>query len=236
MYYNARLFMCTHTEVLKMEENMMKRINKTMERLQAHNMAAYYVETKAEVVPLLKTLMKEGETVTHGGSVTLGECGVTELLNTGDYNYLDRSKAQTPEEIEEIYRKAYFADTYLTSANAVTESGLLYNVDGNSNRVSAILYGPKQVVFICGCNKIVKDLDEAVMRLKTIAAPRNTKRLGCETYCAKEGECLALGRDASYMCDGCKSPQRICCNYVVSARQRQKDRLKVIIVGEELGY
>ena len=156
-----------------MEENMMKRINKTMERLQAHNMAAYYVETKAEVVPLLKTLMKEGETVTHGGSVTLGECGVTEMLNSGDYNYLDRSKAQTPEEIEEIYRKAYFADTYLTSANAVTESGLLYNVDGNSNRVSAILYGPKQVVFICGYNKIVKDLDEAVMRLKTIAAPRN---------------------------------------------------------------
>ena len=219
-----------------MEETMMKRINKTMDNLRAHNMAAYFVETKDEVLPLLKTLMNEGETVTHGGSETLKECGVIDLLNSGAYRYLDRSKAQTREETEEIYRAAFTADTYLTSANAVTESGLLYNVDGNSNRVAAILYGPKQVIFICGYNKLVKDLDEAVVRLKTIAAPRNTKRLSCETYCAKEGECLALGRDASYMCDGCKSPQRICCNYVISARQRQKDRMKVILVGEELGY
>ncbi len=219
-----------------MDEIMMKKINRTMENLRAHNMAAYFVETKEEVIPLLQTLMNEGETVTHGGSETLKECGVIDLLNSGKYHYLDRSKAQTREETEEIYRKAFTADTYLTSANAVTENGLLYNIDGNSNRVAAILYGPKQVVFICGCNKIVKDLDEAVVRLKTVAAPMNTKRLGCETYCANEGECLAMGRDASFMCDGCKSPQRICCNYVVSARQRQKDRMKVILVGEELGY
>lgn len=219
-----------------MEEKMMKKIEKAMDNLRANQMAAYYVETKEEVVPLLKTLMNEGETVTHGGSVTLGECGVIDMLNSGDYNYLDRSKAQTSEETEEIYRKAFVADTYLTSANAVTENGLLFNIDGNSNRVAAILYGPKQVIFICGCNKIVKDLDEAVVRLKTVAAPQNTKRLHCDTYCAKEGECLAMGRDASFMCDGCKSPARICCNYVVSARQRHKDRMKVIIVGEELGY
>lgn len=219
-----------------MDETMMNRIEKTITSLRNNNMAAYYVEKKEDVVPLLKTLMNEGETVTHGGSETLKECGVTDLLNSGAYNYLDRSKAASPEEVEEIYRKAYFADTYLASANAVTEGGLLYNVDGNSNRVSAILYGPKQVVFICGYNKIVRDLDEAVVRLKTVAAPKNTKRLSCETYCAKEGECLAMGRDASYMCDGCKSPQRICCNYVVSAHQRHKDRLKVIIVGEKLGY
>lgn len=219
-----------------MEENMMKRINKTMERLQAHNMAAYYVETKEEVVPLLKTLMKEGETVTHGGSETLKNCGVTELLNSGAYNYIDRSKAQTPEEINKAYREAYFADTYLGSANAVTEGGLLYNVDGNSNRVSAYLYGPKQVILICGYNKIVKDLDEATYRVKAIASPNNTKRLGCDTYCASAGECLSVGTDASYMCDGCRSEGRICCNYVISAKQRHKDRIKVIFVGEKLGY
>lgn len=219
-----------------MDEKMMKRINRAMDNLRGHNMAAYFVETKEEVVPLLKTLMSEGETVTHGGSETLKECGVTDLLNSGAYNYLDRSKAQTREEIEEIYRAAFTADTYLTSSNAVTENGLLYNIDGNSNRVAAILYGPKQVIFICGCNKLVKDLDEAVVRLKTIAAPKNTKRLSCDTYCAKEGECLAMGRDASFMCDGCKSPARICCNYIVSAHQRHKDRMKVILVGEELGY
>lgn len=219
-----------------MNENDMKRIEKTMERLQRHRMAAYYVETKEEVIPLLKTLMKDGETVSHGGSETLKECGVIDMLNSGDYNYLDRSKAQTPEEVEQIYRDTFSADTFLTSANAVTEGGLLYNVDGNSNRVAAILYGPKQVIFVCGYNKIVKDLDEAVTRLKTIASPKNTKRLGCDTYCAREGECLAMGRDASYMCDGCRSPQRICCNYVISTFQRHPDRMKVILVGEELGY
>ena len=142
--------------------------------------------------------------------------------------------AKLREMLKNCVQKRENATTVL--ANAVTEGGLLYNVDGNSNRVSAILYGPKQVIFICGCNKLVKDLDEAVMRLKSVAAPQNTKRLNCDTYCAKEGECLAMGNDASYMCDGCMSPARICCNYVISARQRHKDRLKVIFVGEELGY
>ena len=189
-----------------MAELNMTQINKTLERLNRHNMQSYYVETKEEVIPLLKTLMKEGETVTHGGSETLKQCGIIDLLNSGNYNYLDRSKAESPEEVEKIYRQAYTADTYLTSANAVTEGGQLFNVDGNSNRVSAICYGPKQVIVICGYNKIVKDLDEAVVRLKTTASPKNTQRLGCDTYCAREDECLALGRSASYMCDGCRSP------------------------------
>ncbi len=219
-----------------MEKKDMTVINRTMDMLRKNNMAAYYVETADQVVDLVKTLINEGETVTHGGSETIKQCGIVDLLNSGKYNYLDRSKAQTPEEVEKIYREAYFADTYFASANAVTEGGLLYNVDGNSNRVSAILYGPKQVIMICGYNKIVKDLDEATYRVKKFASPLNTKRLGCETYCAKAGECLSVGTDASYMCDGCRSEDRICCNYVISAKQRHKDRIKVIFVGEELGY
>ena len=221
-----------------MNEKNMDVIRLTMENLRRNNMAAYYVETKDEVPALVRSLMHEGETVTHGGSESLRECGVIDMLNSGvyDYTYVDRSAAKDREEGEALMRKAYTADTYLASANAVTEGGLLFNVDGNSNRVSAILYGPKQVIFICGYQKIVKDLDAAVYRLKTVAAPKNTRRLHCETYCAQEGECLAKGRDASYMCDGCKSPARICCNYVVSAYQRHKDRFKVIIVGEKLGY
>ncbi len=219
-----------------MEKKDMTVINLTMDKLRRNNMAAYYVETADEVVPLVKTLIKEGDTVTHGGSETIKQCGVVDLLNSGAYNYLDRSKAQSPEEVEKIYREAYFSDTYFTSANAVTESGLLYNVDGNSNRVSAILYGPKQVIVICGYNKIVKDLDEATYRVKKFASPQNTKRLGCDTYCEKSGECLSLGRDASYMCDGCRNSGRICCNYVISAMQRHKNRIKVIFVGEELGF
>ena len=219
-----------------MDSKNMMIINRTMDRLRRNNMAAFYAETRAEVIPLLRRMIREGETVTHGGSETLKECGVIDLLNSGKYNYLDRSKAETPEEIQKIYREAYTADTYLGSANAVTQSGLLYNVDGNSNRVSAYLFGPKQVILICGYNKIVKDLDEATYRVKAVASPMNTKRLGCETYCANAGECLSVGTDASYMCDGCRMDGRICCNYVICARQRQKDRIKVIIVGEELGY
>lgn len=219
-----------------MKELNMDVVNKTMEHLRKNNMAAYFVEKKEDVLPLFRELTKEGDTVTHGGSETLKECGLTEELSSGRYRYLDRSKCTTPEEVEKIYRDAYFADVYLASANAVTESGLLYNVDGNSNRVSAILYGPKSVIFICGYNKIVKDLDEATYRVKKYAAPKNTKRLNCETYCKNAGECLAVGRDASYMCDGCRSDGRICCNYVISAKQRHKDRIKVILVGEELGY
>ncbi len=219
-----------------METKDMQKINRTMLKLQKNNMAAYYAETAAEVVPLVKRLIKAGETVTHGGSETLKQCGVIELLSSGAYHYLDRSKAQTPEEVEKLYREAYFADTYFGSANAVTEGGLLYNVDGNSNRVSAYLYGPKQVILICGYNKIVKDLDEATYRVKEYASPQNTKRLGCDTYCSKAGECLSVGSDASYMCDGCRTPGRICCNYVICAQQRHKDRIKVIIVGEKLGY
>ncbi len=219
-----------------MEKKDMNIINKTMDSLRRNNMAAYYVETKEEVLPLVESLMKEGETVSHGGSETIKECGIVDMLNSGKYNYLDRSKAASPEEVEKIYRDTYSADTFFASANAVTEGGLLFNVDGNSNRVSAICYGPKQVIFVCGYNKIVKDLDEAVVRLKTTASPKNTKRLNCNTYCSREGECLAMGRDATFMCDGCKSPDRICCNYVISAWQRHKERMKVIIVGEQLGY
>ena len=219
-----------------METKDMRIINRTMEKLRKNNMAAFYAETAAEVIPLVKRLVKPGETVTHGGSETLKKCGLIDLFNNGVYKYLDRSKAQTPEEAEQIYRESYFADTYFGSANAVTEGGLLYNVDGNSNRVSAYLYGPKQVILICGYNKIVKDLDEATYRVKSISSPMNTKRLNCDTYCSKAGECLSVGHDASYMCDGCRTEDRICCNYVISAKQRHKDRIKVIIVGEELGY
>ena len=219
-----------------MRELDMEAVNRTIENLKKNNMAAFYVEKKEDVLPLLRELIKEGDTVTHGGSETLKECGIIEELRSGKYNYIDRSKASSPDDAEKLMREAYFADVYLASSNAVTESGLLYNVDGNSNRVSAILYGPKSVIFICGYNKIVKDLDEATYRVKKHAAPKNTKRLHCETYCRTAGECLAIGRDASFMCDGCRSEGRICCNYVISAKQRHKERLKVIIVGEKLGY
>ena len=114
--------------------------------------------------------------------------------------------------------------------------GELYNVDGNSNRVAAILYGPKSVILVCGYNKIVKNIDEAIDRVKRIAAPSNTIRLNIETPCGKTGKCITADKEGAELCSGCKSDRRICCNYVVCAQQRHKDRIKVIIIGEKYGY
>ena len=210
-------------------------IEKTMENLRKNNMAAYYVETKKEALDLVTSLVKKGETVGVGGSVTLNEVGVLELLRNGDYNFLDRYKeGLSREEVTEIFKKSFFADSYIVSTNALTEEGELYNVDGNANRVAAMLFGPGSVIVIAGKNKIVGNLDEAAKRVKTIAAPRNVKRLGLTTYCSEKGVCM--GAEDEKMCAGCMSEGRICASYTVMARQRIKDRVKVIIVNEELGY
>ncbi len=211
-------------------------INKTIKNLERNNMLGFYCETKEEALEKVLSLMNESDTVTNGGSETLKQVGVIDAVKNGNYEYIDRSAAKDKDEAEQLMRKAYFADVYLTSSNAVTEYGELYNVDGNSNRVSAILYGPKSVIVVCGYNKIVKNLDEAVYRVKTKAAPPNTKRLHTGAYCEQAGECLSCGSDGSFMCDGCRGDGRICCNYVICAQQRHKERIKVVIVGEELGY
>lgn len=214
-----------------------KRIDRTMENLKKNNMQPYFCETTADAVKIVKGLLKQGQTVTTGGSVTLAEAGIIDLLKNGDYNYLDRNqKDLTREQVVEIYKKAFTCDVYLSSSNAVTEEGMLYNVDGNSNRVAAIIYGPDSVIIVVGYNKIVKNLDEAIARVKTISAPANTARLHTDAYCEKTGYCMSLNKDNSQMCDGCKGDGRICCNYVVTAKQRHKNRIKVIIIGEELGF
>ncbi len=211
-------------------------VNEAMENLEKNNMKSYFCNTSADAVELVRSLLKEGETVATGGSMTLRETGVEELLRSGAYNFVDRAKATTAEETEEVFLSAFRADTYLMSTNALTRSGVLYNVDGNSNRVAALLYGPKSVIIVCGYNKIVDDLDEAVYRMKTVAAPLNTKRLNTGSYCEHAGECMSLSKEDPELCDGCSGAGRICCNFVVSAQQRKKDRIKVIIVGEELGF
>lgn len=210
-------------------------IKKTIKNLEKNNMKPYFVETKEEVLPLIKTLVKKGESISHGGSETLKQIGAIDLFKSGDYDYIDRSGLEG-EELRQSYIKAFGCDTYFTSSNAVTENGELYNVDGNSNRVACIVYGPRQVIVVVGVNKIVEDINSAVVRVKECAAPPNTKRLDCKTPCAFTGKCISLNSENPLICDGCESPQRICCNYVVSAKQRHKDRIKVIIVNENLGY
>lgn len=214
---------------------LQKKIDRMLIALRKNNMQAFYAETKEEVVELVDSILHDNDSVSCGGSVSLAECGVIEHLRSGKYNFLDRSRAGlSPEQIRDIYIAAFNADAFLCSANAITENGELYNVDGNSNRVAALLFGPRSVIVIAGYNKIVRDLDDAVRRVKTIAAPANCTRLQCATYCNEMGTCK--GTDSDCMTAGCESDARICCNYVVSAKQRHKDRIKVILVGEELGF
>lgn len=202
------------------------RIQRTMNALSANKMKPYYAESSAEACEIVRGLVACDKLITSGGSVTLKECGVIEMLkNEFSDAYLDRSSGKDRDAVEEIMRKAFVSDTFLASTNALTENGELYNVDGNGNRVSAMIFGPKQVIIIAGVNKIVKDLKEACERVENTAAPKNTVRLERNTPCVKTGRC-----------GHCHSDDRICCSYVTLAQQRVPDRIKVIIVGEELGY
>lgn len=219
-----------------MEKTLTASIETTLHHLRRNNMEAYYCDNSAQARDLVKTLLHKGDILSCGGSVTLKETGIYDIISGGDYRFLDRSACRTQEETEEIYRRTFSADVFLTSANAVTENGELYNVDGNSNRVAAILYGPKSVICVCGVNKLVKNLDEAIHRVKTVAAPQNTIRLGLQTPCGKTGACVSLQKENPALCEGCRGAARICCNFVVCAQQRHVNRIKVILIGETLGY
>ncbi len=203
--------------------------------LRRNNMYAVCVGTAAEVVPVLRTILKPGDTVAVGGSRTLEETGVLPLLRDGDYRFLDRyAPGLTPEQIREVFVASLGADVYLCSANAVTEQGEIYCVDGNANRIAALCYGPRTVVLVVGCNKLVPDIAAAQYRVKTVAAPRNTARLNCATPCAATGICCKA--DSPVATDGCSSAARICCSYLALGYQRIPDRIKVILVNEPLGF
>lgn len=213
-------------------------IEKVLNSLQKNNMEAYYAKDSAEALKTLESFLGKGDTIAVGGSVTLNEIGAIKLISNGNYNYLDRyKKGITPQELKQVYADSFSADWYLCSSNAVTESGELYNVDGNCNRIAALTYGPKNVIVVVGKNKIVPTLKDAVLRVKTVAAPKNTVRLGLDTYCAKNGECVSLKVGDKYgMLSGCDSPNRICATATVTSKQRNAGRIKVIVVDQELGF
>jgi hypothetical protein len=215
-----------------------KRIEKILAALQKNNMQGFFVKTGAEAAALAESLLTPGSVVTVGGSVTLRETGIIDILASGRYEYLDRyDPALSQDELKALFRRSFSADSYLCSVNAITESGELYQVDGNGNRVAALLYGPEQVIVVAGRNKIVTDLSGAVHRVKQTAAPANSARLNCNTPCVETGECVSLRKEAHpEMTGGCQNARRICSNYVIMARQQIKDRIKVILVGEDLGY
>lgn len=202
------------------------KINRTIEALKKNNMNGYYAKNRDEVIELIKSIVSEGSKVAVGGSETLSELGVLEHLRSGRYDFLDRYKeGLTPEEIVEVFKQSFLVDAYFSGCNAVTENGELYNVDGNGNRVAAMLYGPDKVIVVCGVNKIVKDVDEAIKRNRAISAPMNVRRLNKKTPCAKVGYCM-----------DCNSPERVCNEYTLIKKQRLPERMHVIFLNENIGY
>ncbi len=222
------VFIYGGTEIL--DKNKLEIIRIKMKKIAAalenNNFMPFCVDTAQEAIALIKELIPKGASVGVGGSATLNELSVIELLRSGDYNFFDRyDKSLSPGGVTEVMKKSLTADVFLTSTNAVTEDGELYNVDGNANRVSAMLFGPDSVIVVAGYNKIVKDIAAAKQRVKDIAAPANCVRLGIDNPCTKNGSC----------CD-CKVQSRICCDTVIMSRQRIPGRVKVILVAQELGY
>ncbi|MBR2459906.1 MAG: lactate utilization protein [Clostridia bacterium] len=216
-----------------------QRIERTKAALEANRMMVYRARTADEAREIVKGLLKDGDSIGVGGSATLDECDILTLIRSPEYRFIDRYEAGlSGAQVHDRHVQALGADVYITGSNAVTEDGLLYNVDGRGNRIAAIAFGPESVIVIVGANKIVRNLEEAVIRVKSVAAPANCKRLSCDTHCAKKGRCCTLTdpwKD-SEIGAGCHSEGRICCDYLISGYQRIPDRIKVIIVDQELGF
>ena len=189
------------------------------------NIKGYYCDNKEEALNKVLELIDEKSSVSWGGSMTIKEIGLTEALKNGNFKVVDRDTAKTMEERQELLREAFFVDNYVISSNAVTLDGELVNIDGTGNRVAAISFGPKNVIFIVGINKVVSDLDCAVKRVQNQAAPPNVQRLNLDTSCSKTGYCM-----------DCFTDDCICGQILVTRFAKPKDRIKVVIVGEELGY
>ena len=197
-----------------------------IKNLKKRNMEGFYCANTNEAREKALSLIAPGEKVSFGGSVTIKECGILDALREReDITLYDRATAKDGEEVGVIFRQAFSADTYLMSTNAITLDGELINIDGNGNRVAALIFGPKQVIVVAGMNKIVSNEEEAVHRARNMAAPPNCIRLSKNTPCAATGRC-----------GDCMGSDTICCHTVVTRRSRDAGRIKVILVGEELGY
>ncbi len=207
-----------------MNENMRKRnealAQTVIKGLQSRNMTGHYAENKEEALKKALELIPEESTIAMGGCMSAHEIGLIEALEKGNYHYLDRDKMDAREGL----LAAYDADIFLSSANAMTNDGILVNIDGNSNRVSCIAQGPKKVIFIVGINKVCDDLDSAMKRARNVAAPANAQRFPVKTPCKETGRCY-----------DCKSPDTICCQFLITRYSRHKDRIHVILVNDSLG-
>ena len=209
-----------------MNPNITKRnellAQKVIKGLESRNMKGYYAADKEEAKKIALSIIPEGSSVTMGGAMSAHEIGLVEAIKGGNYDFIDRDAY---EDKRKAMLLAYDADVFLSSVNAMTEDGVLVNIDGNANRVSAIAQGPKKVVFIVGLNKICDDVDGAMKRARNVAAPINAQRFGLSTPCSVTGACA-----------DCKSPDTICCQFLITRYSKHADRIHVILVNDMLGF
>lgn len=209
-----------------MDPNMTKRnellAQKVIKGLSSRNMTGYYAKDAAEAKTIALSLIEAGSSVTMGGAMSAHEIGLVDAIQSSDYRFIDRGAYADK---RQAMLDAYDADWFLSSVNAMTDDGVLVNIDGNANRVSAIANGPKHVLFIVGMNKVCCDIDAAMKRARNVAAPANAQRFGLNTPCSKLGTCL-----------NCKSPDTICCQFLITRFSRHAGRIHVILVNENLGF
>ena len=209
-----------------MNPNITKRgellAQKVIEGLASRNMTGYYAADKEAALKLALSLIPEGSTVTMGGGMSVHEIGLPEALKKGNYIFIDRDEMKDK---RAAMLAAYDADFFLMSTNAMTQDGILVNIDGNSNRVSALAQGPRKVIIIAGMNKVCDDVDGAMKRARNVAAPINAQRFGLDTPCAKTGSCM-----------NCKSPDTICCQFLITRYSKHPGRIHVILVNDNLGF
>ena len=196
-----------------------------IKNLKRRHIEGFYCATAEEAVKKVSDLIADGSSVTWGGTMTVRDLGIPQYLkDRGTLEVLDRDLAETPEEKQSVYLKAFSADVYLSSANAISEDGVIVNIDGNGNRVAAITWGPNKVIFVIGLNKVTQNVEAALARARSTASPINAARFDIKTPCHTDG-----------VCHNCNSPECIC-NYVHFLRNSPQGRHVVVLVGETLGY
>ena len=199
--------------------------SRMIRNLECRHFEAYYCRTAEEITNKVKELIPEGSSITWGGTMTIRDLGIPAILKSCNYKVFDRDEATTAEEKEAIYKKAFEVDYYLSSVNAISEDGVIVNIDGNGNRVAAITWGPRRVIFVVGLNKVAQDVGAALQRARSTASPINAARFDIDTPCKKDG-----------VCHNCNSPQSIC-NYVHFLRNSHPERRHIVILTDlSLGY
>lgn len=202
-----------------------KRAQVLLKNLRSRHFETCYCRDKAEALEKALEWIPAGASVGWGGAMSAQQIGLLDAVRAGDYHAIDREQGKTPEEREKIMKQCLGADVFLTGANALSLDGQMVNIDGNGNRVAAIVYGPESVIVIAGMNKVMDTLDAAVQRARTVAAPMNKQRFDSQTPCEVTGSCA-----------DCRSESCICNQILITRNCRPAGRIKFVLVGEDLGF